>query len=301
MLQMSRQAPGTVIDSHHHLWRWRDVSTALSMHSGTVVGRDATIGEFEEVARASGVSASIVVQASNTTKDTDWLLGQAFATALVVGVVGWAPLHDPDELGRLLDRWSGSALVGVRYPVNHPDTVMESALLLADRRLVLECLCKGEQDAELLVRLAESIPGGWLVLDHLGNPFSFESESSWFAFITEIANHRQTAVKLSVGYTTSLALGRWTTAELQPFVDKVLTVFSPSRVLAGSNWPVCLLSMDYRSVWSQLHETLRKLEPASKASVLHLAAQRVYGIHAIGPSVERATVPISVDPRVEGA
>ena len=40
----------------------------------------------------------------------------------------------------------------------------------------------------------------------------------------------------------------WTVADLQPYVDRVLDVFGPDRLMFGSDWPVCLLAAGYDEV-----------------------------------------------------
>ena len=39
----------------------------------------------------------------------------------------------------------------------------------------------------------------------------------------------------------------WTPADLRPYVDRVLEMFGPDRLLFGSDWPVCLLAATLRA------------------------------------------------------
>jgi L-fuconolactonase len=40
----------------------------------------------------------------------------------------------------------------------------------------------------------------------------------------------------------------WTPADLRPYVDRVIEVFGPERLMFGSDWPVCLLAAPYDEV-----------------------------------------------------
>jgi len=92
------------IDAHHHLWRYQPEEYPWMGDGMEILRRDYLTAELEEVTRAAGVTGTIVVQARQTTQETEWLSGLAAGSDLIRGVVGWAPLASPGvakELERL--------------------------------------------------------------------------------------------------------------------------------------------------------------------------------------------------------
>jgi L-fuconolactonase len=70
----------------------------------------------------------------------------------------------------------------------------------------------------------------------------------------------------------------WTPADLAPYVDHVLQVFGPRRLLFGSDWPVCLLAASFKEVIDAARATLVGLSPAESAAVFGATAAMVYGL-----------------------
>jgi L-fuconolactonase len=82
-------------------------------------------------------------------------------------------------------------------------------------------------------------------------------------------------VKLS-GLLTEAAPG-WTPADLVPYAEHLLDCFGPERVMAGSDWPVCLLRASYQTVQEVTDGLLRQLSDADRAQVHGGTARRWYG------------------------
>jgi L-fucono-1,5-lactonase len=66
--------------------------------------------------------------------------------------------------------------------------------------------------------------------------------------------------------------------DLRPYADHVLDSFGPHRVMAGSDWPVCLLRGSYDEVLAATDRLLEHLAADERADVLGGVAQRWYGL-----------------------
>ena len=66
-------------------------------------------------------------------------------------------------------------------------------------------------------------------------------------------------------------------ADIRPFVDVALQLFGPSRLLAGSDWPLDTRG-GYAATWRALRAALEGLGSAEIAEVLGGTAERVYGL-----------------------
>jgi L-fuconolactonase len=80
------------------------------------------------------------------------------------------------------------------------------------------------------------------------------------------------------GMVTEADWSSWTPSDLQPYVDVVLDVFGPDRLLFGSDWPVCLLAASYGEVVAAARATLADLGESDRAMVFGGTAEAVYGV-----------------------
>jgi L-fuconolactonase len=114
------------------------------------------------------------------------------------------------------------------------------------------------------------------VLDHAGKPPIRDGDlGAWRTDLTALAAYGQVAVKLS-GLVTEADWQTWTAAELEPVIAHTVAAFGPSRVMAGSDWPVCLLAADYPAVRKTLDPLLERLDPAGREAVLGGTAEAWY-------------------------
>jgi L-fuconolactonase len=70
----------------------------------------------------------------------------------------------------------------------------------------------------------------------------------------------------------------WTPALLQPYVDVALEAFGPSRLLFGTDWPVCRLRCEYGEWVEAVRGFVAPLSAAEQAAILGGNAARVYGL-----------------------
>lgn len=80
------------------------------------------------------------------------------------------------------------------------------------------------------------------------------------------------------GLVTEAAWESWTVEGLRPYVDHALRCFGSSRLLFGSDWPVCLLAAPYDQVVEATEAMLGGLDADERDAVLGANARRVYGL-----------------------
>jgi L-fuconolactonase len=274
------------IDAHHHLWDL-DVRDQPWTAELPALRRSFGIDELRPALVASEMDATVLVQTISVADETPELLAIADAEPVIAGVVGWIDLSAPDaadELARLMDGEGGGRLVGIRHQVQEePDPRW---LCRADVRLGLAAVGEAGLAYDLLVKpqqlasavdIVRALPDMRFVLDHAGKPaIRDRAIQPWQAEIAELAQLPNVAVKLS-GLVTEAA-DEWTVEQLRPFVDVLLQAFEPSRIMFGSDWPVCLLAASYREVVAAAQELTAQLSSAERADVFGETAARWYGI-----------------------
>lgn len=274
------------IDSHHHLW---DLGVRPQGWTADfpVIARTFTLAELEPELAAAGVTGTVLVETINVEPETGEFLAIAAAHPLVRGVVGWVDLTAVDVADRiagLRELPGGDRLVGVRHQVQlEPDPqwltrpdVLRGLAAVADAGLVFDLLVTRSQ-LPAASEAVERTPRGRFVLSHLGKPGIAARElEPWSTHVGRLAASPNVACKLS-GMVTEAATA-WSVADLQPYAARVLDAFGPDRVMAGSDWPVCLLAGGYRQVWAANEQLVADLAPAHADAILGGTATSWYGL-----------------------
>jgi len=100
-------------------------------------------------------------------------------------------------------------------------------------------------DFPALLRLAERLPDLRLVIDHLARPpFQLAPADEWRRGMESAARLPNVFCKIS-GLLTEVELP-WRAALVRPFVEHVLAVFGPRRLMFGSEWPVRLPDVTWK-------------------------------------------------------
>ncbi|WP_049569660.1 amidohydrolase family protein [Streptomyces sp. SBT349] len=276
-----------VIDAHHHLWdlsvRDQDWITGPKM---APIRRDFGAADLAPLARAAGVTGTVVVQTVTVAEETPELLALAAGSELIAGVVGWTDLTAPgvaDALAALREGPGGHLLTGIRHQVQgEPDPrwlLREDALrglaAVAAAGLVYDLLVLPHQ-LPAAVEAAALLPELTFVLDHLGKPPIASGDlDPWAADIARLAALPNTVCKLS-GMVTEADWHAWTPEGLRPYADTVLTEFGPDRLMFGSDWPVCTLAADYGRVMTLARALTAGLGAGERDAVFGGTAARVY-------------------------
>jgi L-fuconolactonase len=276
-----------ILDAHHHLWRYSPEEYGWISDEMSVLARDFTVADLRATAAKCGVTGSIAVQARQTIAETEQLLDIADADDFVRGVVGWAPLVDP-AVREVLDRWSTrSKLKGLRHVVqDEPD----DAFLLCDdfNRGVAETIRRGlTYDILIFARhlptaaqFVDRHPNGRFVLDHIAKPRIAAGDiEPWRTQMIELARHPNVACKIS-GVVTESDWQSWSTESIRPYLDAALEAFGPTRLLYGSDWPVCLLASSYERWVEVVTDWAGQLSLTEQASFFHGAAETAYQLES---------------------
>jgi L-fuconolactonase len=68
----------------------------------------------------------------------------------------------------------------------------------------------------------------------------------------------------------------WTIEDLQPYFDVVLQSFGPARLMAGSDWPVCLLASTHEHWFLTLEQLTARLSMGERELIFGGVATEVY-------------------------
>lgn len=275
-----------MIDAHQHFWRLARGDYLWPNESVAPIFRDFGPGDLLPLLARAGVARTVLVQATESLAETEWLLAVAAECPSVAGVVGWVDLAAPDAAAAIDRLRANPALKGLRpmlQSIEETDWILRPELRpaldhMAEVGLRFDALIQ-PRHLPAISRLAEACPGLAIVVDHLAKPRMGEGrgpEAAWAAGMAALARRPNVWCKLS-GMITEIGPG-WRRADLAPFAQVVLDAFGPERVMWGSDWPVVNLAGDYLSWLDAARELARGLSPAESGRLFGGSARAFYGL-----------------------
>jgi L-fuconolactonase len=275
-----------VLDAHHHLWRFDPARLPWISEAMPALRQDYGLADLEAALAGTGVERTILVHAQQQIDETDWMLALATGAERIAGVVGWVPLVAPD-LDDTLSRLSANRrLRGVRHIVHDEpdddyllrDDVNRGVALLGRHGLVYDVLIFAKHLPQAIA-FVDRHPEQSFVVDHVAKPAIRAGyfDTRWADGLRAIAERPHVSCKLS-GMATEVRDGAWTPALLQTYVDVALEAFGPSRLMFGTDWPVCRLSCEYADWVAAVRTFIAPLSPDEQAAIMGGTAARVYGV-----------------------
>lgn len=283
------------VDAHHHCWTRGLARTLAGSGAPAALTRRFSNPGFSSLLQDSGFDGGIAVQAVPSPAETDALLRLAKRIPSILGVVGWIDFNDRRSIDTV-DEWMASSryLVGLRPMVQSVrDTrwigsarVAWAAKAMQERGLVFEALGY-TQHASAFLRFMDRKHDLKVVIDHALKPqFGAADFKAWATAMHDLATASSAACKVS-GLVSEAGPGV-TAKMLQPYIDYLLEVFGPARLLWGSNWPVDAMVVPYGS-WAEMSCRLfAGLGAADRDLVFGGNAVRVYGLSAAVLRARRA-------------
>ena len=271
------------IDAHHHLWSYQASEYGWISPEMGVLARDYLSGHLKVEMQKANVDGSVVVQARQSIEETEWLLTLANKSEMIRGVVGWAPISSgsfPVQLDHLKQE---KKLKGLRHVIqDEPDDdyilrpdFNRGISAMNDSGLVYDILIF-HRHLPAAIQFVDQHPNQVFVLDHIAKPAIKDGIlEPWRSIIRQLAQRNNVYCKIS-GMVTEANCSQWRVEDLQPYLDTVLEAFGPNRLMAGSDWPVCLLATTYEGWFATLRKMLQSLSTVEKESIFGGVASKVY-------------------------
>lgn len=272
-----------IIDAHFHAWRpARGDYGWLTPDLGAIC-RDVEVVDWQAQAAPHGVAAGVLVQAAPTEAETTYLLQQADASPTVLGVVGWTDLlaaDAPVRIGRLAQQPKLKGLRPMLQDLHDPDWILQPALApaldaMAAAGLAFDALVHPLHLRRIRV-LAQRHPDLNIVVDHGAKPDIAQGRwQPWADDLELLAAMPQVHAKLSGLLTEAGPLAHDEVA-LRPWIDHLLSIFGPRRLLWGSDWPVLERASTYSGWWAFCQAACSGLSTDERAAVFGDNARRFY-------------------------
>ena len=275
------------IDSHHHIW---DISvrpqTWMQGDEVKPISRTILMNELEPELEKAKIDHTVIVQTVATVDETPEFLDLSLSHPKICAVVGWLDLESDDirpQLEKYLSHPGGKNLVSIRDLAQDKedpnwllrDNVVKNIHRIGEAGLTFDILTRPPQLAAA-VEMVKKSPNNNFVLDHISKPYMAKGEMQpWADQISEIASYENVVVKVS-GLFTEANWSDWSQETFKPYLDHVLNSFSPSRMMFGSDWPVCLLAATYTDTIDLMEEFTKNFTKSEQESFWAGTAKRAY-------------------------
>ena len=274
------------IDAHQHLWDLQQFPCSWC-NGIPALNRSFRLDEYLAAAQGTGIEKTVFVECDvdepHSFAEAQYIQNIAERNPLISGIIAAARPERADFPAQLAALLALPKLRGIRRVLHVvPDERSQSARFtenvrrLAAHKLTFD-LCVLARQLPLAIALAKQCPEVQFILDHCGVPdVKGKTFEPWRAHIQEISVLPNVACKISglVAY----AGENWTTDDLRPWVEQVITSFGWERIVWGGDWPVCTLGGSLKQ-WVQ--ETDKLIDGATneqREKLFCKNAERIYRI-----------------------
>jgi L-fuconolactonase len=279
---------GKTIDAHHHLWRYTAAEYGWIDEEMGALRRDFLPSDLRAAMASAGVDGTVAVQARQTLEETRWLLDLADANDAIRGVVGWAPIAGED-FPECMEEFDGrEKLKGLRHVIQGEkdeyyilrEDFNSGIRTMLGSGLVYDILIY-ERHLPQTIEFVDEHPEQVFVLDHLAKPLIAGGVlEPWAGLMRELGERENVWCKVSGMVTEADWRGDAARASsmevLRPYLDVAVEAFGPARLMAGSDWPVCLVASRYGQWWGLLREYFAGFSDAERERVFGGTAVEVY-------------------------
>jgi L-fuconolactonase len=274
-----------IIDAHQHFWQYDPRRHGWITDSMSALKRDFLPADLTRELQQNGVGGAIAVQAETSLHETEFLLQLAGSSDKILGVVGWIELTSPSVSDQVRSFVGRPKLCGFRHVVqDEPDDryllredVMRGIRAIGDAGFTYDLLLYPRQ-LPAAIELVACFPNQKFVLDHCAKPFIKTRQfEPWAPHIRELAKFPHVCCKLS-GLITEADWHSWKSNDLRPYLDLVVEAFTPSRLMFGSDWPVCLLAGGYHAVKNSIDAYAEQFSPQDRGLIFGGVAAQFYGL-----------------------
>ena len=270
------------IDSHQHFWKISrgDYSWMTAEHKELY--RDFGTEDLLPLLNSKNISKTIIVQAADSIKETEFILDIASTCSFVAGVVGWANFESPSIKAQIDSLSVNRFLKGFRPMIHDIDD--ENWMLLPNLKSGFDYLIEKNLSFDALVRpnhlknlyvFANKYSELKIVIDHIAKPLiATQDIGQWKADMKKLSQLENIYCKYS-GILTE-AGPNYNVERIKPYTDFIFETFDSCRLMWGSDWPVLTMAEQYPNWFDLAHELASGLSRSELNNLFRNTAEKFY-------------------------
>ncbi|MDB5210362.1 MAG: amidohydrolase 2 [Sediminibacterium sp.] len=273
-----------IVDSHQHFWKYDPVVHEWINGDMSVIRKDFLPEDLLHVFQQNNIEGCVAVQADQSEKETDFLIGLANTNPFIKAVVGWVDLRAENIKERLAHYKQYPVVKGFRHILQGEDL---SFMLQPDFLRGIAALQEFGFTYDVLIfpkhlssaiELVKQFPEQPFVIDHMAKPFIKDGLiDDWKKGMRTLAQFPNVYCKIS-GMVTEAGWKNWKREDFTPYLDVVTESFGVNRLMYGSDWPVCLVAASYEKVLGLVKNYFSSFSPGEREAVFGGNASRFYGL-----------------------
>ncbi|MBK5443306.1 amidohydrolase [Peribacillus sp. TH24] len=241
-----------IIDAHQHFWKIDRADYSWLSKDMGVLYQDYLPEDLDPLLEKQGIAGTVLIQAAPTYEETLFLLSLYERYYWIYGVVGWIDLSSPAFPKKLDSLMKRPGIVGLRpmlQDLENSDWILQEQVIenlkwLIRYNLPLDLLINNKHISSILT-LLKTLPNLMTVIDHMAKPNITKGDlSEWKEDMYALSQFPNVWCKMS-GLMTQENPAMWKTEDFEPYIHHIVQTFGPSRLLFGSDWPVCLSAGSY--------------------------------------------------------
>jgi predicted TIM-barrel fold metal-dependent hydrolase len=287
---------GPIIDTHHHLWRRKDVVWINPPLTPKMFGdyfglcRDYSVEEWKHDIAPHNVVKTVHVtanwagtKATRALDETRWLSSVQAEHGYPQGIAVQADLTEPDVEAQLEEQRKFRGVCGVRHQLYwdsrplmqyapRPDLCntpqfRKNFALLEKFGLHFELQVFASQ-VQYAVELVRDFPNVKFIVLHAGMLTDRSSHmiAQWREALMQLASYPNVHVKISGLAMFSFG---WTEAQLRQVIRDSIQIFGVERTIFGSNFPLEKLYSSYAGLIRTYKKILSEYSPAAQRAIFH--------------------------------
>ncbi len=284
-----------IVETHIHFWKVsRPGGVPWPTPAEGPIFRDILPADYTAMARANGVVAAGIVEASGIVEDNQWILDLVRQDPFYSFFVGNLEIGAP-TFARDLARFAHDRrFVGIRGYLTGPaegitlsPAQMTSLRDLARRGMTLDIISRGDKNPKAQVQaLCTAVPDLRIIIDHLGGAKGPPPvDATWELEIRRLADVCPNVYMKFSSFYDMYAPGDVvfpSPTELSAYkahFDVLMTAFGADRLIWGSNWPVVTLHGTFEAQIAIAEQYLAPLGMEVRDKVMFKNALAFYRRH----------------------
>lgn len=273
------------IDSHQHFWKYDPVKDSWIGEGMEVIMNDFSPQDVLPMLQRNNFDGCIAVQADQSEVETAYLLDLADKNPFIKGVVGWVDLRADNIAERLAHFSQFPKLKGFRHIVQaEPDIdfllrpdFCRGISLLREYNFTFDILIYPKH-LPVAIEFVKRYPDHTFILDHLAKPFiKGQVINQWKQEMLPFKQLANVSCKMA-GLVTEADWKDWQIDDFRQYIDVVLEIFGPERLMFGSDWPVCTLAASFDQVVKVLEHSTSFLGPEARKKLWGENCNRIYNL-----------------------
>ncbi|MBV6658779.1 MAG: amidohydrolase family protein [Devosiaceae bacterium] len=276
-----------LIDTHQHLLFPNDLGYAWTARVPPLANQSFGHHEYAALIEGTEIAAAIFMEVdvdeADIARETRHV-AQTMAGTKTKAIIAACRPEEDEGFGAWLEEASALGAVGFRRvlhvvddAISQSETFRRNVRTIGDAGKTFDIVMHARQ-LPLAEALARACGNTQFVLDHCGNPdIAANGFDAWAAGMAKLADLPNVVVKFS-GLTVNCGPGQNHEEVVQPYLDHMVGLFGPDRVLWGSDWPVVNLAVGLRDWVAISQRFLQRLSDDEARAIGHRTAMRVYGL-----------------------